>query len=503
MPQKILRVLFVEASQDDLQQTLAKLADNEYLVEHQRVEDAEAMKTALLNEDWDVVLCSYNPPAFGGLEALSLMQSLRIDLPFLFLSHNLREENIIRAIQAGAGDYIFKGSLNRLVPAIEHYLREATIRREHRQTLIDLKENQTRLHALIANLPGMAYQLLQTDLGDITFPYVSEGCFALLGLHPQDLQTQSDLFFDILYPADRNSYQKAMLASAQNLTFMYWEGRIKSLPDGEIRWVNLRCCPRKMPQGVQWEGIIFNITERKLAEIEAMRSQEQLRELSAHIQDVREQERLSLSREVHDDMGSMLTAIHMDIAWLGKRLGSNEPALTAKIRDIENLVTKCAAAAGNISRNLRPSALDCFGIVAAIEVEANEFEQRTGIPCLLDTVDEGVAVPPNISITLFRIFQEALNNIMKHAQAGKVRVLIHNRINSVELTVSDNGCGLKEQDRLKPRSFGLRGIQERVARFNGEVRISSKSGQGTTIAVSIPQAPIETGIEQAPQQSLF
>jgi len=503
MPQKKLRVLFVEASQDDLQQTLAKLADNQYEVEYQRVENADAMRSALLNEQWDIVLCSYNPPAFGGLEALNLMQSLSIDLPFLFLSHNLREENIIRAIQAGAGDYIFKGSLNRLVSAIEHYMREAEMRREHRQMLLDLKENQTRLQALISNLPGMAYQLLLTNSGEESFPYVSDGCYALLGIHPQDLQKDATLFFNILHPDDSGSYQNAMQESTKNLSFIYWEGRIKSMPKGEIRWVNLRCSPRKMPQGVQWEGMIFNITERKLAEIEAMRSQEQLRELSAHIQDVREQERLALAREVHDDMGSMLTAIKMDIAWLGSRLTNNDSAVTTKIKGIENLVTRCAAAAGNISRNLRPSALDSFGIIAAIEIEADEFEQRTNIACILDTVDEDVAVSPNIAITLFRIFQEALNNIMKHAQASKVRVMIHNRINSVDLTVSDNGCGLREPDRLKPRSFGLRGIQERVARFGGEVSISSKPGKGTTIAVSIPHAAAETEIKQAPQQTLF
>jgi len=503
MPQKKLRVLFVEASLDDLQQTLAKLADNEYLVEYQRVEDAGAMETTLLESHWDIVLCSYNPPAFGGLEALSLMQSLSIDLPFLFLSHNLREENIIRAIQAGAGDYIFKGSLNRLVPAIEHYLQEATVRREHRQMLLDLKENQTRLHALISNLPGMAYQLLLTSSDVVSFPYVSEGCYDLLGVLSQDLERNPALFFSMLHPEDLDSYIKTMDASAQKLSFVYWEGRINSLPNGETRWVNLRCSPRKMPHGVQWEGMIFNITERKLAEIEALRSQEQLRELSAHIQDVREQERLSLAREVHDDMGSMLTAIKMDIAWIDSRLHNSEPALTEKIADIDNLVTRCAAAAGNISRNLRPSALDSFGIVAAIEIEASEFEKRTNISCLLDTVDEDVTLPPNIAITLFRIFQEALNNIMKHAQASKVRVLIQNRINCVDLTVSDNGCGLSEPDRLKPRSFGLRGIQERVARFGGEVRISSKPGQGTTIAVSIPYSAIDTELGQAPQQTLF
>lgn len=503
MPQKKLRVLFVEASQDDLQQTLAKLTDNGYLVEYQRVEDSHAMQTALLGEQWDVVLCSYNPPAFGGLEALNLMQSLGIDLPFLFLSHNLREENIIGAIQAGAGDYIFKGSLNRLVPAIEHYLREALIRREHRQMLLDLKENQTRLHALISNLPGMAFQLLQTDHGDVTFPYISEGCLTLLGIQPQQLQDEPALFLEMLHPADSGSYKKAMHGSAQNLTFTYWEGRIKSLPEGEIKWINLRCCPRKMPQGIQWEGMMFNITERKLAEIEAMRSQEHLRELSAHIQDVREQERLSLAREVHDDMGSMLTAIKMDIAWLGNRLVNHDPALTVKVKDIENLVTRCAAAAGNISRNLRPGALDSFGIIAAIEIEADEFEQRSGIPCVIDTIDEEAAVSPNISITLFRIFQEALNNIMKHAQASEVKISIHNQANKITLTVSDNGRGLNEPDRHKPRSFGLRGIQERVARFDGEVLISSKPGQGTTIAVSIPHAAAENEVKPASQQTLF
>ena len=503
MPLKKLRVLFVEASEDDMQHTLAKLAQHEFLAEYLRVQDAAAMRSALLAEEWDVVLCSYNPPAFGGLEALSLMQSLNIDTPFLFLSHNIREENIIRAIQAGAGDYIFQGNLNRLVPAIEHYLGEAAIRREHRQMLLDLKENQARLHALIANLPGMAYQILQTVSGDITFPYVSEGSYTLLGLHPQDLERDPALLFNLLDPSDLDSYQQAMLASARDLTFVYWEGRIKPAPVAEIKWISLRCSPRKMPQGIQWEGMIFDITERKLAEIEIMRSQEQLRELSAHIQDVREQERLSLAREVHDDMGSMLTAIKLDVSWLGSRLNTNDPALAHKIRDIEDLVRKCADAASNISRNLRPSALDCFGIVAAIEIEAKEFEQRTNIDCVIETIDEGVEASPNITITLFRIFQEALNNIIKHAQASKVKVSIYNRISGVELTVQDNGRGLNEPDRLKPRSFGLRGIQERVARFGGEVRISGKPGQGTSVTVKLPHFAAENETEAAPQQTLF
>jgi signal transduction histidine kinase/CheY-like chemotaxis protein len=499
MSSQNLRALFVEASQDDLQQTLAKLVHHDFLVEYLCVQDADAMKSALLTYQWDVVLCSYNPPAFGGLEALNLLQSLNLDVPFLFLSHNLREENIIQAIQAGAGDYLFKGNLERLIPAIEHYLREATIRREHRQMLLDLKENQTRLHALIAHLPGMAYQILRTLSGEITFPYVSEGSYDLLGTQPQELERNPQLFFGMLHPDDADSYHTAMLASAQNLSFVYWEGRIKSAADGAIKWLSLRCSPRSLPQGTQWEGMMFDITERKLAEIEILRSQEQLRELSAHIQDVREQERLALAREVHDDMGSMLTAIKLDVAWLGRRLDKGEAALHEKISDIEILVSKCAEAASNIARNLRPSALDSFGIIAAIEIETREFEQRTGIPCSIESVDKGEEVTPNIAITLFRIYQEALNNIIKHAHASKVTVAIYNRKHNIELTVKDNGRGLDEPDRLKPRSFGLRGIKERVARFGGEVHISGSLGQGTSIKVTLPHSAAET----LPQQTLF
>ena len=145
----------------------------------------------------------------------------------------------------------------------------------------------------------------------------------------------------------------------RNLSFWNWEGRILTMPDNEIKWINLRCSPRKTPHGIQWEGIIFNITQSKLAELEIKHSKAQLRELSSHIQDVREQERIAIAREVHDDMGSTLTAIKLDIAWLGGRL-ADKPALAEKAKSIETLVDKCTAAAGNISRSLRPSVLDTF-----------------------------------------------------------------------------------------------------------------------------------------------
>jgi signal transduction histidine kinase len=350
-----------------------------------------------------------------------------------------------------------------------------------------LQENQTRLHAFIADLPGMAYQMLLQDNGAVSFPYVSEGCQALLGITPQDLTHVVMLFEALLHPEDFASYQQSLQASAKNLSFWNWEGRILTMPDNEVKWINVRCSPRKIPQGIQWEGIIFNITQSKEAEMEIRHSKAQLRELSSHIQDVREQERISIAREIHDDMGSTLTAIKLDIAWLGSRL-SNNPVLAEKAKSIESLVDKCTAAAGNISRSLRPSVLDTFGIVAAIEMETDEFEKRTRISCIFDSRDEGPVVPPDISIALFRILQEALANIIKHAAAAEVAVNIHNRKEGVVLSVQDNGRGLTEADRAKPRSFGLRGIRERVEYFGGDVRIDSPAGQGTKVSVFIPHA---------------
>jgi DNA-binding NarL/FixJ family response regulator len=235
MTAKKLRVLLVESSSADAQHTLNKLSQAGYLLEHHRVDSAKGMKAALSKKQFDVVLCSYDPPGFGGLPALRLLQKSDVDLPFLFLSHDLREETIIYTMQHGADDYIFKGSLNRLAPAIEHNLRAASIRQEHREAQLALQENQTRLHAFIADLPGMAYQMLLKNDGSITYPYVSEGCQALLGVTPQDLTHVAMLFEALLLPEDFASYQQSLQASAENMSFWNWEGRILTMPDNEVK----------------------------------------------------------------------------------------------------------------------------------------------------------------------------------------------------------------------------------------------------------------------------
>jgi signal transduction histidine kinase len=355
----------------------------------------------------------------------------------------------------------------------------------------------------------MAFRLvLDQDSNCFSFSYIGEGSSALLGIAPTDLEADIGLFLKLIHPEDSSAFTSSMLNSAHNLTFWSWEGRV-TLASGELKWLTLGSSPQVREDGkVEWEGLVVNVTQTKLDELELVRSQQQLREFSSHIQDAKEQERLRIAREVHDEIGGLLTAIKMDLAWMKERLPKSKKMLTDKTTTIENLVDKAMTAARNLAHSLRPGYLDSFGIVAAIEMEAGEFEQRTGIKCLLTHNDEEMEIDlhPDVSIALFRIFQESLTNIMKHAQASEVRILIQNTPDCIELTISDNGRGFSHDARLKPRSFGLRGIQERVAHFGGQVSFASAPGEGTTVSVTVPHIPSDTtpGDTLAqPQQPLF
>ncbi len=342
--------------------------------------------------------------------------------------------------------------------------------------------------SFLDSLPGMACQITMDRHGHLELPYVSEGCIDLLGPKPLQLEQNPDLLIDSLHPDDAASFHQSMRQSAEHATPWNWEGRIVLPPDGEIKWVNLRAKFRKSDeQGAHWKGLIVNITQNKLAEIELVQSRQRLRELSSHIESIKEEERTRIAREIHDEIGVLLTALKMDLAWLTQRLPGGDRDLQEKCRGMASLLDTAGVAANNLVHSLRPGSLDCFGLVAAIEIEAHEFTKRTGIPCKISKSNEQIDVSEEQSISLFRVFQETLNNIMKHASARRVQVKISkSESGKIELIVSDDGCGFDEAARNKPRSFGLRGIQERIRQLGGKLTITSRPGKGTKIAVHLP-----------------
>jgi len=356
------------------------------------------------------------------------------------------------------------------------------------ETAQALGRSKSLFSAIVSNTPGLVYQFtLQAD-GSVAFPYLSEGCQALLGLSAEQLSAEPALFFDLILPEDRQSYMESMLASSAEQKSWNWDGRIWIEAWKDIKWINLRATPQLLPDGrVQWDGIMTNITQSKLEEFELKHSRTRLSELSAHIEQVKELERTRIAREVHDDLGGNLTAIKMALTLLTTRLPAGNKALAEKAAYVDLLVDRTIESAHRIASDLRPGILD-FGIVAALEWQTEEFEKQIGIPCVFSSNTKEIELHPDQATAIFRIFQEALTNIAKHANATKVNVQLALTRSSIHLKIIDNGKGISAAERLKPQSFGLRGMMERASFMGGKLSISPTPGGGNTITIKLPHS---------------
>jgi PAS domain S-box-containing protein len=345
-----------------------------------------------------------------------------------------------------------------------------------------LEQYQARFNAVVDHTPGLVYQFVLYEDGTIAFPYLSEGCAALLGLTVSQLQQEPERFVQLVLPEDRKGYLEAMAASKAGMSGWNWEGRIWIDGDWQdVKWINLRATPRALAHGVQWDGIMTNITDSKQEQLEVMRSRARLAELTAHIEQVKEQERTRIAREIHDDLGGNLTAIKMALAMLAARLPHDQPLLD-KATYLDGLVDRTIDAVHRISLDLRPSTLD-LGLVAALEWQAREFEKQAGVACVFRSAEKEIDLEPDHASALFRIFQEALTNIAKHAGASRVTVTLRRQRQHLLLSISDNGRGIAPADRLKPHSFGLRGMSERARALGGTLTLSAAPGGGTMLAI--------------------
>ena len=229
-----------------------------------------------------------------------------------------------------------------------------------------------------------------------------------------------------------------------------------------------------------------DITERILAEKELERSREALRNLSAHQQTVREEERTRIAREIHDELGQALTALKMDLSWLKKRLPAGLRPLHAKMGQMAGLADATIETVRRISTELRPGLLDDLGLAAAIEWQAGDFENRSGIPCEKSLEADDRDLDRDLATVLFRIFQETLTNIARHASATQVAVRLECKEERIVLTVADNGRGITKKQIEDGRSFGLIGMRERAHLWGGDLRITGSREEGTTVTVDIP-----------------
>lgn len=231
------------------------------------------------------------------------------------------------------------------------------------------------------------------------------------------------------------------------------------------------------------------IAERKVIEEDLRRAEERLRAFAAHIESVREDERTRLAREVHDELGQALTGLKMDLSWLEKRFPKKPVEAADRMKSMFRLVDATIQSVRRISSALRPQVLDDVGLIGTLNWQAREFQVRTGIRCKVDLPAEDLALDQAGSTAAFRILQEALANVARHAGATRVDISLRVDTDHFILKIVDNGRGVSEADLRNPKSLGLLGIRERAFLLGGKVDIEGKGGKGTTITLSIPHRP--------------
>ena len=255
------------------------------------------------------------------------------------------------------------------------------------------------------------------------------------------------------------------------------------------RWIRSAVYPtgRYTPDGKRiFFHMVTDITDRRRAEEQLRASREELENLSAHLESVREEERTNTAREIHDQLGQILTVLNIDLSWLIKRLPKEQESLTQRASSMYELLDTAIQTVKRISAELRPGVLDDLGLAAAIEWQGAEFEKRTGIKFEMTSNPHDIVLERDRSTAIFRIFQETLTNVIRHANATQVKASLRKYASKLVLIIRDNGKGITKEEISDPKAFGLIGMRERARFWGGEVKIKGTRGIGTTVVVTVP-----------------
>lgn len=318
----------------------------------------------------------------------------------------------------------------------------------------------------------------------------SQETYRIFGFDPaRTTASINETFLPRLHPEDRPNIEQGIKTAANQRGSYAVDYRI-ILPDGSIKQIHdvVYTVTNEAGDIAERYGVVMDITERKRAEEALQRSRDQLRALTARLQSVREEERIRVAREIHDELGQALTAIKFGLSSLVPTLTGDEQQRTERIDSLLKLTDQTIQMVRKIATNLRPRILDELGLPPALEWAAEEFETRTGIKCRLDLPEDPIRVDQERATALFRIFQEALTNVARHANATEVQARLAREAAGLTLAVHDNGRGTDDRQLSGPQSLGILGMQERALILGGEFNITSEPGKGTTVKVHIPEA---------------
>lgn len=348
-------------------------------------------------------------------------------------------------------------------------------------------EEPRRLKRLIEKSHDMVYRtrLFPTRAVEYTGGAVQ----AITGHTPSEFYADPDLPRKAVHEDDRPLIVQTLRdpAHLQTTIILRWLH-----PDGRVVWAEHRRVPVYDASGqlVAIEGIARDVTEYVESERRLRESEEQLRLLAGRLQTAREEERGRVARELHDELGQTLTALKLDISRTVQALNAERltPSMVDRIQSLVGLSDIALATVKRIATNLRPPTLDHLGLAEAIHWEALTFKARTGLRCQVRTNKERTNLSSEQQTSLFRIFQEALTNIVRHAQASAVQVTLTERDDRFELRIRDNGRGITSDEAADPHAIGLLGMRERAGLVGGKFNVSGRRGKGTVVSVFVPIA---------------
>lgn len=348
-----------------------------------------------------------------------------------------------------------------------------------------LQKSEERYRSFVKKFKGIAY-LATMDWKPVFFHGTVK---EITGYEEDDFIAGKPRWDQVIHPKDLTNIFSKNERKLHILPNYSYEREYRIVrKDGNVRWVQeiiqSICYESEAPNRVQ--GIIYDITERKQTE-EALRAREQqLRNLTAYVQKVAEIERTNIAREIHDELAQTLTVLKMDLSWLKKKFLTGQKPMTEKADSMLKTIDRTIETMKRIATNLRPGILDDLGLAAAIEWQAEEFEKQTGIKCKVALDADDITLDRDRNTAIFRIFQETLTNVARHAKATQITVRLKQSEGKIKLTVRDNGKGITKEEITHPKSYGLMGIRERAKIFSGNSIIQGVKGKGTSVSVDIP-----------------
>jgi PAS domain S-box-containing protein len=351
-----------------------------------------------------------------------------------------------------------------------------------------LRESQQQYESLVQSVDGIVWEV---DAEAFRFTFVSKQAERILGYPVEQWLNEPNFWAAHLHPDDHDWALGFCVDATQRRADHQFEYRMIAA-DGRMVWLRDFVTVAVMEdQSVLLRGVMVDITEGKRAEEQLRATSEQLRALTAKLSSAREEESTRIAREIHDELGAALSSLRWDLEDIDEVISeatdlSHRATVRQKIEAMMRLTDTTVNTVRRIASELRPIALDELGLIEAIEWQAEQFQGRTGILCQCDCTVENLALHQEVSTAIFRIFQEALTNILRHAQATRVDITLRHEAGEFVLLISDNGKGITEHEKSASQSLGLLGMRERAHLIGGKINITGMAGEGTSITVRVP-----------------